>query len=56
MEKSRPLPSNIRHGSRAMMFIDGENLAIRYKHTLASQSPMPHVLHIPDIILFCFAR
>ena len=52
MNKSHPLPRSIRAGSRAMMFIDGENLAIRYKAQLAASAAMDHVLHIPNVAVW----
>jgi len=52
MDKFTPLPGNIHHGTRAMVFIDGENLAIRYKEMLADELPKPHVLHIPNVAVW----
>jgi uncharacterized LabA/DUF88 family protein len=35
-----------------MMFIDGENLAIRYKAELGERQPATHVKHIPDVMVW----
>jgi hypothetical protein len=35
-----------------MMFVDGENLAIRYKHELGEGTPGAHVLHVPDVLVW----
>ena len=35
-----------------MMFIDGENLAIRYKSELGASPKMSHVLHIADVAVW----
>jgi uncharacterized LabA/DUF88 family protein len=35
-----------------MMFIDGENLAIRYKAELGDKEPVSHVVHVPDIMVW----
>jgi uncharacterized LabA/DUF88 family protein len=52
MNKFNPLPVVIHPGTRAMMFVDGENLACRYKDMLGSDTPMPHVLHVPDVAVW----
>jgi len=35
-----------------MMFIDGENLALRYQAELPSRTAQQHVLHIPDVAVW----
>ena len=52
MNRSHPLPRSVRAGSRGMMFIDGENLAIRYKAELETSAAMDHVLHVPDVAVW----
>jgi len=34
------------------MFIDGENLAIRYKAQLGTEQPASHVVHVPSVMLW----
>lgn len=38
--------------NKIMVFIDGENLAIRYKNKLKNSSPPSHVKFIPDIYVW----
>lgn len=52
MEEYYYLPQNLHPGTRAMMFIDGENLAIRYKNILGSNAPRPDVEHEADIFVW----
>ncbi len=53
MNKTVCLPENITRDVRIMMFIDGENLAIRYKEMLANgRQPHNHVLHKPDVAVW----
>jgi uncharacterized LabA/DUF88 family protein len=35
-----------------MMFIDGENLAIRYKAELGDREPFGHVAYVPDVMVW----
>jgi uncharacterized LabA/DUF88 family protein len=46
------LPPNIHAGTRAMMFIDGENLAIRYGEMLGTAIPQTHVSYLPDVYVW----
>lgn len=48
------LPRSIPANSRGMLFIDGENLAIRYKNLLADGAikQFEHVKHSPDIYVW----
>src|SRR4051812_23797038 len=50
MDQYYYLPETIHQGTKAMMFIDGENLAIRYKETIGNATPEAHVTHIPDVL------
>lgn len=45
------LPTSARDDSRVMMFIDGENLAIRYKAQLANAAPVNHVGYVRDVMV-----
>jgi hypothetical protein len=40
--------------ARAMLFVDGENLAIRYGNLLRQRAvePRPHVVHVPNVIVW----
>src|SRR3569833_2645494 len=46
------LPNTARTDARVMMFIDGENLAIRYKAQLGTEQPASHVVHVPSVMLW----
>jgi hypothetical protein len=46
------LPQSARPDARVMMFIDGENLAMRYKARLGVDAPVSHVQHIPDVMVW----
>jgi len=35
-----------------MMFVDGENLAIRYKSVLGDRTVGGHVVHVPDVLVW----
>ena len=35
-----------------MVFVDGENLAIRWKHQFGSQTVPTHVTHMPDVFVW----
>ena len=42
--------------TRIMMFVDGENLSIRYKEMLREKLPESHVVHVPDVLVWsCYA-
>ena len=46
------LPNTTRQDARVMMFIDGENLAIRYKAELGTETPVSHVKHVQDVMVW----
>ena len=46
------LPSSARDSTRIMMFVDGENLAIRYKAELEGAESGGHVIHVPDVLVW----
>ena len=46
------LPASTRASSRIMMFVDGENLAIRYKAELGDGQPGHHVIPVPDVLVW----
>lgn len=46
------LPYLARPETRVMMFVDGENLAIRYKAELGDREPVSHVTHVPDVLVW----
>jgi len=46
------LPQSTRIDARVMMFIDGENLAMRYKAQLGEQQPVSHVQYISDVMVW----
>jgi uncharacterized LabA/DUF88 family protein len=46
------LPPLSRDSTRVMMFVDGENLAIRYKAELGTRTPAEHVVHFPDVMVW----
>lgn len=46
------LPALTNPSTRVMMFIDGENIAIRYKEMLGSNAPEGHVEHVPDVMVW----
>ena len=52
MEKQNFFPPFLGQRTRAMIFVDGENLAIRYKEMLGSQDSQEHVTHIPDVAVW----
>ena len=43
------LPDSVRPATRLMLFVDGENLAIRYKCALGGETPPSHVRLEPDV-------
>jgi uncharacterized LabA/DUF88 family protein len=46
------LPLLTRPDTRVMVFVDGENLAIRYKVQLQAGAPCNHVAYIPDVMVW----
>jgi uncharacterized LabA/DUF88 family protein len=48
----KALPSNIGRDARIMIFIDGENLAIRYGNMLDDNKPPQHVTYEKDIYVW----
>jgi uncharacterized LabA/DUF88 family protein len=52
LDNFNPLPLSIHFGTRVMMFVDGENIAIRCKDLFQSQPPLNHVLYIPDVAVW----
>ena len=52
MSSSHYLPDNLKSHTKAMMFIDGENLAIRYKNRLGEAQSQPYVNFLNDIYVW----
>ena len=52
MSSSHFLPDSLRGPTRAMVFVDGENLAIRYKAGLADAPPEKHVDFLQDVYVW----
>lgn len=52
MSLSHYLPDNIISHAKVMMFVDGENLAIRYKSLLKENQVESHVSYLPDIFVW----
>lgn len=46
------LPYTASDQSRVMVFVDGENLAIRYKEELGEKSPVGHIHYEPDVYVW----
>jgi uncharacterized LabA/DUF88 family protein len=46
------LPYSLHSGTKAMMFVDGENLAIRYKNVLRDRSANDWVKYKPDVYVW----
>jgi len=46
------LPEHLHAGTKAMIFVDGENLAIRFKDALGSEQPQDHVVYEPDVLVW----
>lgn len=40
------------HINKAMVFVDGENLSIRYKEELGTNSPSAHIIYQPDVYVW----
>ena len=51
VEGPYPFPDYIK-SARAMIFVDGENLAIRFKAELAGRKPLEHVVYEPDVFVW----
>lgn len=51
LSRLNAFPNNIRE-SRVMIFIDGENLAIRYQEMLGGNSPFDHVNHLTNVFIW----
>lgn len=52
MSTSHYLPDNLKSHTKAMIFVDGENLAIRYKNIIKGNSPEQHVSYCKDIFVW----
>ncbi len=46
------LPPDLKFETRAMMFVDGENLTLRYKALLGNTDPQSHVVYEPDVLVW----
>jgi uncharacterized LabA/DUF88 family protein len=46
------LPPSVRNDTRVMMFVDGENLAIRFKEELGANAPADHLCFEPDVFVW----
>lgn len=46
------LPATAPLDSRVMVFVDGENLAIRYKSLLGDNPPKQHISYVPDVMVW----
>lgn len=46
-----PFPDSIK-GARVMVFVDGENLSIRYGKMLADAKPVSHVVYEPSVFVW----
>lgn len=46
------LPILTRQHTRVMIFVDGENLAIRYKEELGDRASVGHVVCVPDVYVW----
>ena len=52
MSTSHYLPDNLISQAKAMIFVDGENLAIRYKELLGQNTVEPHVHYLADTFVW----
>lgn len=50
------LPSSVRPGAKIMVFIDGENLAIRYADMLGDKEPPSHVIFQKDVYVWTLRK
>jgi uncharacterized LabA/DUF88 family protein len=48
----QPFPASTPTNARVMMFIDGENLAIRYRELLGDREPVNHVKFVRDVYVW----
>lgn len=46
------LPSYVRAETKVMLFVDGENLAIRYGKLLGNSKPTSHVAYEPNVFMW----
>lgn len=46
------LPAGVRPTTRVMVFVDGENLAIRYGAMLDGAAPLPHIVYEKDVYVW----
>lgn len=51
LTRRNPFPNNIRE-SKVMIFVDGENLAIRYNKMLGNNNPFNHVNHLANVFVW----
>lgn len=50
---NKPFPHGLRrHGGRVMLFVDGENMAARYKEARGDAKIADHVVEIPDVFVW----
>lgn len=52
MSTSSYLPDDVKNNSSAMIFVDGENLSIRYNELLNGKSPKNHISFEKDIYIW----
>ncbi|MBF0376254.1 MAG: NYN domain-containing protein [Desulfamplus sp.] len=52
MSSSHYLPDNLISHAKAMMFVDGENLAIRFKELLRQNEVEPHISYLADTFVW----
>ena len=52
MSFSHYLPDNLKSHVRAMIFVDGENLAIRFKEQIGDNAPEKHVNYLKDVFVW----
>lgn len=52
MNSSHYLPDNIQPQTKAMIFVDGENLTIRFQELLGEKQPEPHVKYLRDVFVW----
>jgi uncharacterized LabA/DUF88 family protein len=52
MSFSHYLPDNLKSHVRAMIFVDGENLAIQFKQQIGANAPAKHVKYLNDVFVW----
>lgn len=52
MSSSHYLPDNLKSHVRAMIFVDGENLAIQFKKQIGDNAPENHVNYLEDVFVW----